>query len=92
MSITRINEFQAAEGNADELFEFLKSLIPFIVGSEGCLACEVLRNSNCQDQFVMIEKWKSIDFHKQSIENFPQEDMQAAMNLFGSPPKGEYYQ
>jgi len=28
MSITRINEFQAAEGKAEELFGFLKSLLP----------------------------------------------------------------
>ncbi len=28
MSIIRINEFQAVEGKGDELFNFLKTLIP----------------------------------------------------------------
>lgn len=44
MGITRINEFQAAEGKAEELFTFLKSLIPYISSSEGCKSCEVLRS------------------------------------------------
>ncbi|MGB0386649.1 MAG: putative quinol monooxygenase [Ardenticatenaceae bacterium] len=91
MSITRINECQAAEGKAEELFEFLNSLVPYISSSEGCLGCEVLRNSESQGSFVVIEKWASIECHKKSIDNFPREEMQAAMSLFGAPPKGAYY-
>ena len=91
MSITRINEFQAAEGKADELFVFLKSLIPFISSSTGCLACEVLRCEDDRNQFVVIEKWDSKEAHAKSIENFPKKDMQAAMTLFRAPPKGRYY-
>ncbi len=91
MSITRINEFQAADGKSEELFDFLKSLIPYISASEGCISCEVLRNNDNKECFTVIEKWDSIEFHKRSIENFPKEEMQAAMNLFGAPPKGSYY-
>lgn len=91
MRITRINEFQAADGKSEELFDFLKSLIPYISASEGCISCEVLRNNDNKEYFTVIEKWDSIEFHKRSIENFPKEEMQAAMNLFGAPPKGNYY-
>ncbi len=56
MNITRINEFQASDGTAEELCEFLNSLVPYIVASEGCLACEVLQSNNSQDKFVVIEK------------------------------------
>lgn len=91
MSITRINEFQASVGKSEELFDFLKSLVPYISSSEGCISCEVLRNYENPDSFAVIEKWESIDFHKKSIENFPKEEMQASMNLFGAPPKGNYY-
>lgn len=91
MNITRVNEFQAAEGKSDELFEFLKSLIPYISSSEGCTSCEVLRNSEHPDIFIVIEKWASIESHKASVENFPKEQMQDAMSLFGAPPKGSYY-
>ena len=91
MSITRINEFQAAEDKAEELFEFLNSLTPYISSSDGCLSCEVLRSTEDQGSFVVLEKWESIEFHKKSIDKFPKEKMQAAMSLFGAPPKGGYY-
>lgn len=91
MSITRINEFEATENKADELYEFLKSLLPYILSSEGCISCEVLRNNEKQSNFVVIEKWESIDSHKKSIEKFPKDEMQAAMNLFGTPPEGRYF-
>lgn len=91
MTITRINEFQAAESKAEELFEFLKSLIPYILSSTGCLSCEVLRNDENRNSFIVIERWDSVEAHQKSIENFPKAEMQAAMPLFGAPPKGAYY-
>ena len=73
------------------LFTFLKSLIPYISSSEGCLLCEVLRSKEDKNDFVVIEKWESEEAHKQSIENYPKEEMQAAMPLIGAPPKGKFY-
>ncbi len=91
MSITRINEFQAADGKSDELFTFLKSLIPYISTSEGCALCEVLQSDDDKNKFVVWEKWDSIASHKKSIECYPKEAMQAAMVLFAAPPKGSFY-
>ncbi len=90
MSITRINQFQAAEGAADELFAFLKSLVPYISSSAGCASCQVLRSQD-GDRFVVIEKWDAVESHALSIENFPKDEMQAAMRLFGAPPEGGFY-
>ena len=92
MGITRINDFQAAAGEAENLFQFLKSLVPYISSSEGCISCEVLRNTALSDNFVVIEKWDSIESHQQSIALAPKEKFQEAMKLFGAPPKGNYYQ
>ncbi|MCE9684808.1 antibiotic biosynthesis monooxygenase [Shewanella sp. AS16] len=92
MTITRINEFVAAEGKAEELFAFLKSLIPHISSSEGCELCEVLQSADDKNRFVVLEKWLSVESHTQSVANFPKEQMQAAMPLFGAPPKGCFYQ
>jgi heme oxygenase (mycobilin-producing) len=92
MSLTRINEFHAAPGKAEELFRFLQSLIPFISASVGCNGCEVLRNCDQLDAFVVIERWDSKAAHQASLANFPKEDMQTAMPLFGAPPKGHYFQ
>ncbi|MGJ8693094.1 MAG: putative quinol monooxygenase [Thalassotalea sp.] len=91
MTITRINEFKAAAGKAEELFNFLQSLNDFITASEGCLSFEVLKSTTDKDKFVVIEKWQSETHHQQSIANYPQEDMQNAMPLFAEPPKGHYY-
>ena len=91
MSITRINTFQAAEGKGEDLYHFLKSLAPYITSCDGCISCEVLRNNESSEHFVIIEKWVSVDAHKTSIAHYPKEEMQAAMPLFGAPPEGMYY-
>ena len=91
MTVTRINEFKAATGKAEELFSFLKSLVPYISSSEGCLSCEALQSNDSQNDFVVLEKWVSEEFHQKSIENYPKEDMQAAMALFAVPPKGGFF-
>ncbi len=91
MSIARINEFQAAEGKAEELFSFLKSLMSYISSSAGCESCEVLQSSDNESLFVVIEKWDSENSHKKSLEKYPKEKMAAAMPLIGAPPKGGFY-
>ena len=91
MPITRINEFKAAEGKELELFEFLTSLTAYITTSEGNLGCEVLQSQSDNGHIVVIEKWQNETAHRESITNYPQEKMQAAMSLIGAPPKGEYY-
>lgn len=91
MKIVRINEFKAAEGAALELHQFLLSLVPYITGCDGCISCDVLKHSADESVFVVIEKWQSIEDHQKSIAGFPKDEMQAAMGLFGAPPKGDYY-
>jgi quinol monooxygenase YgiN len=91
MSITRINKFKAAEGKERDLFDFLHSLTTYITSSEGCISYEVLQNSDELSNFAIIEKWETIDSHKNSVANFPQDKMLAAMPLFGGAPSGSYY-
>lgn len=92
MAITRINEFKAVAGKAEQLHAFLKDLIPYISSSAGCQSCEVLVSSEDDHSFVVLEKWQSVDDHQQSVENFPKEQMSAVMPLLGAVPKGVYYQ
>ena len=91
MSIIRVNEFLSADGKSDELHNFLKSLIPYISNSKGCTSCEVLKQKDADNHFIVIERWESIECHKQSIANFPKEEMLSVMSIFGAPPKGNYY-
>lgn len=91
MAITRINEFEAAENQSENLFAFLQTLLPYISSSEGCISCELLRDTQFPSKFVVLERWESIDAHKNSIALFPKEKIEASMPLFGAPPKGTYY-
>lgn len=91
MSTVRVNHFTAAAGRDVELHEFLKSLMPFITGSEGCITAEVLRNQEETNKFVVIERWQSPEDHRASVDAFPKEAMEAAMALFAEPPAGAYY-
>lgn len=91
MQVTRINEFQAADGKAEELWAFLQSLIPYISASPGCISCEALRNEEDPQLFVVLEKWASAAQHRASIAAYPKEKMLAVMPLFGAAPKGAYY-
>lgn len=92
MPITRLNHFKAKEASSEELGTFLKSLIPYISNSKGCLACDVLQNKDDSSSYIVIEKWETIEDHQASIANFPKEDMQAAMPLLAAPPSGNYYE
>ncbi len=91
MPVVRINEFKSAEGKSQELFEFLQALIPYISGSQGCLACEVLKQQDDENSFVVIEKWETVENHTQSIAGFPREKMEAVVPLLGAPPQGRYF-
>ena len=89
--ITRINDFQAADGRNEELYIFLNSLAEYITTSERCISYEVLHSVPASSDFVVIERWVDIESHKKSIEHFPKEGMEKAMPLFGALPKGRYY-
>lgn len=92
MSITRVNEFTAAENKSEELYEFLLSLVPYISSSTGSISVDILKCCENEDDYLVIEKWDSIESHKLSVESFPTEKMQLAMPLLGGAPKGRYYQ
>jgi len=91
MSITRVNEFTAATEKSAELYTFLQALVPYISNAEGCISCELLKHHEHGDQFMMIERWHDIESHQLAITDYPQDEMQAAMSLFGAAPKGNYY-
>ena len=92
MSILRISEFEAKENQEDTLFDFLKTIIPMIETSIGLISCQLLRNADKSNHIIIIEKWKSIEDHKESAKNIPEDKLREVMPLLASPPKGTYYQ
>jgi quinol monooxygenase YgiN len=91
MSITRINEFRAQEGNGDALHKLLKSSVPVIEGSAGCLSCQVLRSQKDRNHIIVIEVWENIEAHQASLKTIPPEIFLEAKKLLAVPPTGEYY-
>jgi quinol monooxygenase YgiN len=91
MSVTRINTFQSKQDTADNLRDFLQSIIPLIQGAKGCNACRLLQNRDNLHEFIIIEEWNSIESHQASIKLIPAEKLSTIMPLLAQPPRGSYY-
>ena len=91
MSVTRVSNFVAAKGKEKALFDLLTSIMPYIENSVGCESAKLMSAIDDENLFMVIEEWQTIEHHKQSVENFPKEAMQAAMPLFAKPPQGNYF-
>jgi heme oxygenase (mycobilin-producing) len=91
MSIMRINEFRAHEGQGDALRDRLKVFVPVIAASDGCLSCQLLQSQKNRAHIVLLEVWQSAEAHQASLKNIPADDFKETMKLVAVPPTGEYY-
>jgi quinol monooxygenase YgiN len=91
MSITRINEFRANTGSGDTLRDLLKSFLPIIESSAGCLSCQLLQSQKDPNHIVMIEVWENVEAHQASLKSVPPEPFHEVKKLLAVPPTGEYY-
>jgi quinol monooxygenase YgiN len=89
--ITRINQFEAKKDLEEKLFEFLRSVIPIIEKSPGCVSCRLLRSIDNPAHLAIIEEWESIEDHQNAAKAIPPEKMTQATALFAKPPSGAYY-
>ena len=91
MSITRINEFQAQDGQGETLRDFIRSFLPMIEASDGCQSCQLLQHLDDPTRIVVIEVWDSTEAHQASMKNVPPGTFDEAMKLLAGPPTGAYY-
>jgi quinol monooxygenase YgiN len=91
VSVTRINTFVAKAGMADDLYVFLTSIVPVIEQSHGCDSCQLLRNLERENEFVVIEVWASVSAHQDSVKNIPPDMIGVVLPMLASPPSGSYY-
>ncbi len=91
MSITRINEFQAKDEQANALRSFLTRLIPTIAAIPGCQSCQLLQHHDEPSRFIVLEVWDSIEAHQASVKDIPPESLAEVMTLLDGPPAGAYY-
>ncbi len=91
MSVARIGEFHSAPGKAEELKDFLFSIIPIIQSSEGNESVRLYQNHDDPTRFTMLEIWDSIESHQASVKNIPPEMLAEIRPLLGNGPSGSYY-
>ena len=91
MSIARIGNFTGRPGQIDELKDFLYSIMPIIESAQGCESVQLFQSQEDQTKFAMIEVWDSVESHRASVKNIPQEKLAEIRPLLGSAPSGSYY-
>lgn len=90
-SVTRINEFLAAEGKAEALGAFMQGVVNIVLKAPGCLDCRLLRHHEDGSRFAVIETWESIEAHQAAAKLIPAEMMAQVMPLLAAKPKGDYF-
>lgn len=89
MSITCISRYIASDGKSLELFNFLNSSVSLTIGAKGCISCELLKSEEMYE-FVIIEKWESLQSHIDFMKNFPKDD-RYIIHLLGALPESKYF-
>ena len=91
MSISRIGEVQAKEGLANELRDFLISIMPGIKSAEGCKSVQLYQSADDPSKFMIIEVWDSVESHQASVRNIPPEKLGEIRPLLATSPSGSYF-
>jgi quinol monooxygenase YgiN len=92
MTITRIGEMKAREGQEAALRSFFETVImPALDRSEGLQSYHLLQNQVEPTRFIFIELWDSIEAHKESVNNIDPRQIETVMKLLADKPWGEYY-
>jgi quinol monooxygenase YgiN len=91
MSIFRIGETQAKEGQIQALRDFLVSIMPIIQSSRGCESCQLYQSQDDPAKFLMVEVWDSIESHQASVKNIPPEKINEIRPLLAGSPGGGYF-
>jgi quinol monooxygenase YgiN len=91
MSVTRINEFRARDGKADELRGFLASVVSGMAALAGCQSSQLLQSHDDPIHFVVLEVWDSIEAHQASAKNISPASLARVTELLDGSPRGEYF-
>ena len=91
MSISRIGEVQAKEGLANELRDFLISIMPGIKSAEGCKSVQLYQSADDPSKFMIIEVWDSVESHQASVRNISPEKLGEIRPLLATSPSGSYF-
>jgi quinol monooxygenase YgiN len=91
MTVARHYVMHAKDGHSATLEEALSVLaekVREVPGSEGV---EMLRDIGNEHRFIFIEKWVSVEAHKDASKHLPAEVLAPLGTLLDGPPDGAYF-
>ncbi len=91
MSVIRINQFNAKDGQGDKVREILRSFDSIFKSNAGYESHQVLQSVDDPNQIVVIEVWESIAAHQAAAQRIPVHAFEQVMRLLNGRPSGEYY-
>ena len=90
MTTARFYIMHAAAGKDAALETALRDLADKVRPLPGCEGVELMRDSGNELRFVFIEKWSSIEAHKDSGKALGKEALAPVMAALDGPPDGSY--
>jgi heme-degrading monooxygenase HmoA len=87
MSFVRYYRMTAREGAASELHAALENLRGLVLPLPGCEGVELLRNTEVPDQFVFMERWSSVESHREGGKALGKQAFAPVMAALAGPPE-----
>lgn len=90
MSVLRHYVMIAAEGQESAMAQALTDLAAKVRPLAGCQGVELLQDARERTCYVFIERWASIDAHKEGARYLGKEALAPVMAVIARPPEGRY--
>lgn len=90
MTIARAYKMIAAEGKGDALLAALEGLADALKDIAGFQGADLMRDVEKPEHFMFIEKWASVQAHKDGGPSLPKEALAPVMGALAGAPDGAY--
>jgi quinol monooxygenase YgiN len=81
----------AAADKGTALADALTKIAAIAEKLPGCEGVQILRDIESPQNFVLIEKWISVEAHKAGLSSFPKEALAPLSTALAAPPEGAYF-
>ena len=92
MAVARIYMMSCAPGRDEELLGALEALADALKETDGLQSVSVLRDVEQADDFVLVEKWASVQAHKSSGKSVPKQALARVMAALTDKPRGRFFE
>lgn len=90
MTVARHYVMRAADGKAEALEQALRNLADTVRTIPGSLGVELLRDQADASRFFFIERWESVEAHKDGGKSLPKEAMAPVGAALAGAPEASW--